>query len=207
MTDRYLSVAREARVKIAVGACRFIASVSRSDSEKEARAFIETVSSEFHNATHNVFAYIIGHDDRTIFRSCDAGEPAGTAGSVILQVIKKRGLTNVTLVGTRYFGGVKLGIGGLIRAYRLCAERGLEEAGQAEAVSYIVLSVKVEYGQLGSVLREVESTCGEVKNVDYIADGVVIHCCIPTSAAEIFKSKLLDLTKGKGDISCYPAEG
>ena len=102
--------------------------------EAEAKEFIDTVSNEFADATHNAWAYKIGFGDRSIRRSSDAGEPANTAGPPMLQAIEGQGLTNVVVVGTRYFGGVKLGVGGLIRAYRDTALAGLEAAGVREEV-------------------------------------------------------------------------
>ena len=125
MTD-VTTVAQTVRVKISVGACRFFASVARTEREEEAKAFIERVCTEFPDANHHAYAYKIGLEDEALCRQSDAGEPSGTAGPPILQAIEYAGLTNVTVVATRYFGGVKLGIGGLVRAYRACADAGLD---------------------------------------------------------------------------------
>ena len=141
MSNSFLTVARSVQVKLPVGACRFIASVSRVDKEKEAKSFIRKISSHFHDATHNAYAYKIGFGDSAISRQSDDSEPAGTAGKRCY-AIESAGLTNVVIVATRYFGSVKLGIGGLIRAYRACAEAGLEEAGRQKEVFRKVLPLK-----------------------------------------------------------------
>ena len=200
MSDRFDTVAKSVRVKTAAGACRFIASVTRTDSEDEARAFIERVSSEFADATHNAYAYKIGMGDIAVCRQSDADEPAGTAGNPMLQAIEKARITNVTVVGTRYFGGVKLGIGGLVRAYRSCAEAGLEEAGKATHICFQSVSVKIPYDMVGPVLREVPASGGEVEAVDYGEAEVLVLCLVPLSITETLSAKLLDLTRGKAKV-------
>jgi uncharacterized YigZ family protein len=200
MSDRFQTVASSVRVKSTVGACRFHASVARTDSEEDARAFIERVSEEFADATHNAYAYKIGLGDRAVCRQSDADEPAGTAGNPMLQAIEKAGVTNVTVVGTRYFGGVKLGIGGLVRAYRSCAEAGLEQAGRSIHICFQPVSVKVSYDMVGPVLREVTASGGEIEAVDYSDYEILVRCLVPLSIIETLREKLLDLTRGKVGI-------
>jgi uncharacterized YigZ family protein len=200
MSDRFQTVARSVRVKTAAGACRFIASVARTDSEDEACAFIERVSAEFKDATHNAYALKIGLGDTAVSRQSDADEPAGTAGNPMLQAIEKAGVTNVTVVGTRYFGGVKLGIGGLVRAYRSCAEAGLEEAGRITHICFQPVIVKVPYDLVGPVLREVPASGGEIEAVDYSEDEVLVRCLVPFGMTQTLGEKLLDLTRGKAGI-------
>ncbi len=197
MIDRFETVANDIRVKISVGACRFIASVARTDSEEKAKSFIERVSAEFRDATHNAYAYKIGLGDGALIRQSDANEPAGTAGTPILQAIEHAELTNVTVVGTRYFGGVKLGIGGLIRAYRNCADAGLAEAGRMTQILMEFLLVSVSYELLGSVLRELAASGGKVDDVEYNETGVSISARIPYSAIDVLQKQLTDITRGK----------
>ncbi len=201
MNDSFDTVARDVQVKIAVGACRFIASVSRTDSEAAARYFIAKVSEEFNNATHNVFAYRIGSGDNAICRQSDAGEPAGTAGAPMLQTIDKAGVTNVTVVGTRYFGGVKLGIGGLVRAYRSCAEAGLEQAGLVTQILLQNVTVRVSYEMVGSLLRELPAYAGEMAAIDYGESQVSVRCLLPLSRVESFAEKLQDMTRGRALVT------
>ncbi|MDW7652460.1 MAG: YigZ family protein [Bacillota bacterium] len=200
MNDRYDTVRRTVRVKLPVGACRFIASVGRVNSEEEAKAFIEEVSGEFSDATHNAFAYKVGVGDGAVCRQSDAAEPAGTAGAPMLQAIEHAGLTNVAVVGTRYFGGVKLGIGGLVRAYRACAEAGLAEAGKKTEICYEALCVQVPYDEMGAVMRELAVVGGEVDKIDYTADGVNVICRVPLNAAALLKEQIADVTRGKAKV-------
>ncbi|NLM51943.1 MAG: YigZ family protein [Firmicutes bacterium] len=200
MNDSLITVARNVRVKIPVGACRFIASVARTDTEEEAKAFIAQVAKEFHDATHNAYAYKIGLGDMAITRQSDDAEPAGTAGPPMLQTIEHAGLTNVTIVGTRYFGGVKLGIGGLIRAYRACAEAGLKEAGRKKEIFKFKLQIRVPYEWLGTVLKDIPSFRGKVVDVEYEAKGVNVICLVPVSAREALIAQITENTRGKAEI-------
>ncbi|UNC92596.1 IMPACT family protein [Candidatus Contubernalis alkaliaceticus] len=197
--DYYLTIKKEARIKIAVGACRFIASVGFCGSEKQARDFIQRVKEEFSNATHNAFAYRIGTGEDTIVRTSDADEPVGTAGPPILSSIDKVGLTNVVVVGTRYFGGVKLGIGGLIRAYRACSEAGLKEAGVEKKVITRNYTIIIPYDYIGQVINEISGFQGEVTAVRY--DTLVeIDNVMPPKNYESFTNKLNDITRGQAKI-------
>ena len=196
MCDRYQTVAKNVQVKLPVGACRFIASVARTDNEQEAKEFIAKVNSQFADATHNAYAYRIGVGDRAISRQSDAAEPAGTAGPPMLHTLEKAGLSNVTVVGTRYFGGVKLGIGGLIRAYRACAEAGLAEAGKVTKVFLQTLFIAVSYDLLGAVIREIGSCSGDVNGVDYSEDGVTVTCQLPLAQVDALQAQLVDATRG-----------
>lgn len=167
---RYRTVAAGIRTKIAVGACRFYASLDFCRTEEEALAFIRRVQEELAGATHHAYAYRLGLGDKLLARCDDAREPAGTAGPPMLGVLEKEKLTNVVVVGTRYFGGVKLGIGGLVRAYRSCAEAGVKAADICvrELMSRAVLQVPYDY--LGAVVREIEAGAGEVLHFRYGQD-------------------------------------
>ena len=127
MSNYIITVARSVQVKLPVGACRFIASVSRVDKEKEAKSFIRKISSHFHDATHNAYAYKIGFGDSAISRQSDDGEPAGTAGKPLPQAIESAGLT----IGHSchpLLRRCKTGNRRIDQAYRACAEAGLGEA-------------------------------------------------------------------------------
>lgn len=197
--DRYLTINKEARVKIAVGACRFIASVGSCSSEDQARDFIYRVKNEFSDATHNAFAYKIGSGDDAVVRTSDADEPVGTAGPPLLSAIEKAGVTNVVVVGTRYFGGVKLGIGGLIRAYRACGQAGLEKAGVREKVFKKEYTLAIPYDFIGQVMKEISGFQGEVTGVRY-GSGVEIDAVMLPGNFESFQKKLNDITRGQGKI-------
>ncbi|MCR3922973.1 MAG: YigZ family protein [Firmicutes bacterium] len=207
MSDRFDTIAAPVRVKIAVGACRFFASVTRTDSEEEAKAFIEQVSHEFHDATHNAYAYKLGIGDLAITRQSDAAEPSGTAGPPMLQAIEQAGLTNITVVGTRYFGGVKLGIGGLIRAYRSCAEAGLADAMRVREIFYQPVTVSISYELVGAVLREIEICDGKIDTVKYGEHGAIVLALLPLAALPTMQIQMQETTRGKADVSLGHTNG
>ncbi|MGI5875724.1 MAG: IMPACT family protein [Dethiobacteria bacterium] len=196
---RYKTIAQTLRTKIAVGACRFYASLSPCVTEEEARSFISRTKEELPGATHHAFAYRLGFGDRLLARCDDAGEPAGTAGPPMLAVLEKVELTNVVLVGTRYFGGVKLGVGGLIRAYRACAEAGVNEAHILEKELMSALTIHTPYDYLGAVLREVEAGEGKVVKFDY-GQGVNLEIAIPFRQVQALPERIASASQGKAYI-------
>ncbi len=197
MNDSYRTITSQVQVRVPVGACRFIASLSPAASEKEAREQIEAVSREFSDANHNAYAYKVGFKDSAIRRCSDAGEPASTAGPPMLDVLDKYDLTHVVVVGTRYFGGVKLGVGGLVRAYRACAEEGVKSSTIKTRYFTRSVSFEVSYEHMGSVLREIESIKGTIKGMEY--DSRVI---ITVELREKFYSPLLKSIRdaARGDV-------
>ena len=204
-SDRYQTVARAVRVRIPVGQCRFFASVKEATTEAEAKAFIESIATDFADATHNAWGYKLGAVGEPLCRSSDAGEPVNTAGPPILQAIEGRGLTNVVVVVTRFFGGVKLGVGGLIRAYREAAAAGLEEAGVREEIITRPIRVKnVDYACLGEVLRELESLRCTGIALDY-GEQVTLRAEIqPQFFTEGLAARIADITKGQGVVESEP---
>lgn len=210
-TDSYYTVAENVRVKVPVGACRFYASVSSVSSEDEAKQFIASVSEEFRDATHNAWAYRLGVGDLALVRSSDDGEPANTAGPPIEQAIEAAGVTNVAVVVTRYFGGVKLGVGGLIRAYRGTAAEGLKAAGRVrQQMLREVYIAPLEYSQLGDAIHLLESVRGEVINIKYGQTVTLVGKVPPVSIDEL-KCMVRDATRGQarlqvGDILWQKAE-
>lgn len=200
MPEMYITVARAVRVRVPVGLCRFFASVKEIHDEAEAKEFIEAVSKELADANHHAWAYRIGFGDQSISRSSDAGEPVNTAGPPMLQAIEGRDLTNVVVVGTRYFGGVKLGVGGLIRAYRDTAIAGLEAAGIRKEIIMIPIIVhNVDYAYLGDVLREVESCRGSIDTLDY-GEQVAIMASVRPSDVAALRNRVTDITRGQGEL-------
>lgn len=194
------TVAAEARVRLPVGLCRFFASVSEVTSEAEAKAFVAKVTSEFADANHSAWAYKLGFGDQAIRRCSDAGEPANTAGAPMLQVLEGSGLTNVVVVATRYFGGVKLGVGGLIRAYRDCAQAGLKAAGvRTETIEITVAVRDIEYAVLGEVLREIESYRGSILGIDY-QSRVEVRAAIRPRDVAALSVRITDITRGQGQL-------
>ena len=128
MKKPYLTIKENGEATIEIKKSEFICSLARTETEEEARAFIDEIKTKHRKATHNCFAYMIGLNDE-IQRESDNGEPSGTAGVPILEVLKNLELHNVTAVVTRYFGGIKLGAGGLIRAYSNATSNAIEKVG------------------------------------------------------------------------------
>ena len=137
--------AAETRVELTVVNSRFIATIAPAFSVDEARAFVSRVRAEFADASHNVPAYVIGHGAATIAHCHDDGEPSGTAGRPMLAVLQGSGLGDVALVVTRYFGGTKLGTGGLVRAYGDAARAALVALPRAAKVATVTALVEAPY--------------------------------------------------------------
>ncbi|WP_150240432.1 YigZ family protein [Nocardiopsis quinghaiensis] len=173
---------------------RFICALARVDGEEAARAFIAERRKEHWSASHNCTAYVLG-DQGGVQRSSDDGEPGGTAGVPMLEVLRHRRLTDTVAVVTRYFGGVKLGAGGLIRAYGSAVSAAVDEAGVLERRRLLVVDVFADYvlgGRLESDLRDSSLT---VRDVAY-ADRVRIEVALPEDELPGFELRLAELTGG-----------
>ena len=192
----FIAPAREATAEIEVKKSRFIGTVAPAFSAEEAEARIAAVRRRYSDATHNVFAYLVG-SGTPLERLSDDGEPRGTAGYPVLEVIKKRGLRNVVCVVTRYFGGTLLGAGGLLRAYGRAASAALDAAGTARYVYHKVLSAVLDYDQLGKVQRDLEARGVQVFGVSY-AEKVTLRAYVPSEEVDSAVGWLKNLTAGKG---------
>ena len=154
MLEKYKTILNEAQAEIIEKKSRFIATVKPVSSEDKAREFIEYIKKKYWNATHNTFAYQIGENNE-IRRSSDDGEPAGTAGKPILNILIEEDIKNAAIVVTRYFGGTLLGTGGLIRAYGKAAKEGILSAGVFEMTLYNKFSLKGDYSLSGKIQYEI----------------------------------------------------
>lgn len=170
----------------------FLASVSHVETEEAAREFVGQIRKKYFDATHNCSAWILGEGgDRQ--KSNDDGEPGGTAGNPILDAIKKNELTNVCVVVTRYFGGIKLGAGGLIRAYSHTAGLGIAAASIVRMTAFAKIAVTVEYSFLATVENFLRNKKIRVAGADYAAD-VTLNILIEPEIVDNFLSELTDLT-------------
>lgn len=173
MLSTYYTVKPEGNDQIIIQKSRFIGYVCRVKTEEEAQAFIQEIKKKHYDATHNCSAYIIGEHDE-IQKANDDGEPSGTAGVPILEVLKKQGLKDTAVVVTRYFGGIKLGAGGLIRAYGSTTSQAIKTTGIVKRQLMKGFSITVDYGLLGkleNVLRNSEhilETIHYLENVEFI---------------------------------------
>ncbi|OUQ24514.1 YigZ family protein [Flavonifractor sp. An135] len=172
---------------------RFIGHVWRVESEEEARAHIEEMKKRYHDARHNCWCYLIREGG--IVRYSDDGEPQGTAGQPMLGVFQKEEITNVCCVVTRYFGGVLLGAGGLVRAYTRSAKDALDAAGISVVRRWAEVAVPCPYALFERMKLEVESAGGVLGETEYGAD-VTIHALLPEWAVEDFTARVTELTAG-----------
>jgi len=162
---RYITVEKEAEAEYVIEKSKFIGHISKAFSKEEAVAYISSIKNQYKDATHNVAAFIIGEKQELMWSS-DDGEPQGTSGPPILQMLAKEGLTNIVIVVTRYFGGIKLGTGGLARAYTQTAKLALDAAGKHEAKDLIKEKILIPY----SILQKLQFNSEEI---GYIINEVI----------------------------------
>lgn len=178
---------------------KFITHLRHVDSEEEARAFIQAMKKKYFDARHNCSAYVLGESaDKQ--KSNDDGEPGGTGGNPILEVIRKNDLTNIVVVVTRYFGGIKLGAGGLIRAYSHAAVLGVEAATVLAMTPFIQLDAVVSYDLLSTVEHWMRQKEIRSLEADY-AENVILHLLIEPANLEAVKAALTDLTAGRAALT------
>lgn len=146
----YKTVQGYSEDEIVINKSRFIGYSKKCEKEDDARNFIEEINKKHYDATHNCYAYIIG-EDKSIVKCSDDGEPSGTAGVPILETIKKENLTNICIVVTRYFGGIKLGAGGLIRAYTKGSVIAINSNIIVEKLIYSHIKMTLDYTFIGSI--------------------------------------------------------
>lgn len=168
---------------------KFISHVKNVESEESAREFIQQIKKKYFDATHNCSAWVIGEKQK----SNDDGEPGGTAGNPILESIKKNNLTNICVVVTRYFGGIKLGAGGLIRAYSHAASLAISAAKIIEMKTFQKISLTLEYNFLATVENYLRNKNIRVENVNY-ADVVTLEIFILPEQVENFLADITELT-------------
>ncbi|MEH7549882.1 MULTISPECIES: YigZ family protein [Bacillaceae] len=198
MLPRYLTVKQTGEHEISIQRSRFIAHLKRAETETEAQEFIQTIKKQHWDATHNCSAYLIGEHDQ-IQKANDDGEPSGTAGVPILEVLKKRKLKDTVVVVTRYFGGIKLGAGGLIRAYGKATSEGLEAVGIVERKLSQIIHAKFEYTWLGKIEKELRAAEYKIKEIHYL-DTVEIETYVDESLIQTFKDWMVELTNGQCTI-------
>jgi uncharacterized YigZ family protein len=199
MLSRYLTVKETGEHEIVIEKSRFIAHISRAETEEQAQEFIQSIKKKYWNATHNCSAYLIGENDQ-IQKANDDGEPSGTAGVPILEVLKKKKLKDTVVVVTRYFGGIKLGSGGLIRAYGKATSEGLNAAGIVERQLMRIMHVKIDYTWLGKVENELRSTEYAIKETHYL-NLVEIEIYAEEGKKETFTKWIIELTNGQVEVS------
>ncbi len=188
--------AQEIRREFTVSNSHFISTLSPAFSVDEAKAFILRIKAEFPDASHNVPLFLIGHGDSETAHCSDAGEPSGTAGRPALAVLRGSGLGDVAVVVTRYFGGTKLGTGGLVRAYSEAVRLVVDSVPRAEKVLTHTIMLVFPYTYLERVRLLVAAQAGTVLDEDFAAD-VTLTARLAVEKLPAFQASLSDLTKGK----------
>ena len=191
----YLSVGGEHSSEKVIERSRFITTSAHVEGEEEARAFIARISSKFKDATHNCYAYIADSTGNAP-RFSDDGEPGGTAGMPILEVIKNKKLYCTAVVVTRYFGGIKLGAGGLVRAYSGSAAENLDGAEKLMYLPCEESAYTVDYGSVDILNRCFSQSDCEVKDISYSSD-VTFTVAVKKELAEGFNAAIFDRLNGR----------
>ncbi|MFF7331549.1 YigZ family protein [Streptomyces sp. NPDC090306] len=194
MQDEYRTVARPGVHETEINHSRFLCALAPAATEREAQDFVAAVRRRHPDATHNCFAYVVGAD-ASVQKASDDGEPGGTAGVPMLQMLLRRDMRYVAAVVTRYYGGVKLGAGGLIRAYGGAVGAALDELGTVTRRRFRLATVVVDHQRAGKIENDLRSTGREVRGVRY-AEAVSIEIGLPDSDVDAFRSWLADATAG-----------
>ncbi|WP_199615438.1 YigZ family protein [Paenibacillus alkalitolerans] len=204
MLPYYKTVRSYGEAEIVIKRSRFIGYAKGAETEEEAAAFIEEIKQRHRMATHNCSAYVVGERDQHQ-KASDDGEPSGTAGKPILEVIKNQQLKNVVVVVTRYFGGIMLGAGGLVRAYTDGAVAGLAAAQPVYRVLHTPVEVEIDYTWHGKVDNELRGRGVLVEDTRF-TDKVTILCMPVSGDAERFIAWMTDLTQGQGIVRTLEPE-
>lgn len=195
MLSHYYTVQHEGSDQQTIQKSRFIGYIRRVETEEAAINFIQEIKKKHHDATHNCSAYLIGEHDH-IQKANDDGEPSGTAGMPILEVLKKQQLKDSAVVVTRYFGGIKLGAGGLIRAYGSTTTKALQSTGIVKRKLTQGISITIDYELLGKVENELRQSEFYLSTIHYLEKAVLV-LYVETEKTASFKDWIVDLTNGQ----------
>lgn len=193
----YLTVQAEGQDEFIEKKSRFIGSCRPVKTEQEALDFIAALKTKYWDASHNVYAYILRESG--VQRFSDGGEPQGTAGIPVMDTLKKSGITDVVVVATRYFGGILLGGGGLIRAYSHTATIALEAARKVTMRECLLLSASCDYSLYGRVQGVIPECGGVIDDTEFL-ENVTLRFHLAPEELGAFQKRLADATSGKGIV-------
>lgn len=209
---QYRTIVGECQHVLEIKHSRFVATAMHVADYDEGLARIAALKKQYIDATHNCYAMVADELGRQCKYS-DDGEPSGTAGTPMLEVIKRKGLAQVLVVVTRYFGGIKLGANGLVSAYTQATAEALDKARQTDVLWSRFATVDVDYDVVGKVPQLVRAARGKVLSTDYNT-GATLHCVVPQDMADGLEAALVELCKGsvliawdKEDWYCYDSDG
>lgn len=198
MLSQYYTIKEDGAYEITIQKSRFIGHVARVQTEEEAQSFIQKIKKQHHTATHNCSAYMIGERDE-IQKANDDGEPGGTAGIPMLEVLKQLELKNTVVVVTRYFGGIKLGAGGLIRAYGTTTSETIKQVGIVKGELMQGYHVTIDYPLLGKVENMIEHSNYIIDNKEYKED-VRLTIYVHIDELDEFKKSIINLTNDQAQF-------
>lgn len=204
MRKDYHTIQGYGESEIIIQKSRFLTYVSRAETEQQAQDFINIIKEKHKSANHNCSAYIIGEHDN-IQKANDDGEPSGTAGVPMLEVLKKQGLQDTVVVVTRYFGGIKLGGGGLIRAYGKATTEGIDAAKVVERKLHHLMKISIDYTWLGKVENEVRNSVFPLKEINY-AELVEVMVFTKADEEETFINWMAEMTNGQAKVELVEKE-
>ncbi|KRM95881.1 hypothetical protein FC19_GL001360 [Liquorilactobacillus aquaticus DSM 21051] len=191
MINSYLTIKESGHTKINLKKSDFICSIARTKTENEAQTFITTMKAQYPKANHNCFAYVIGERSQ-IQRESDNGEPSGTAGIPILEVLKKNELRDVTAVVTRFFGGIKLGTGGLIRAYTQAVSTAINNIGVVKCILQKIIYITISYAQHNRLKNFLEKNNITIINTEF-TESVTVQIGVNIQELIAFKESTTNL--------------
>src|SRR5699024_8119192 len=201
MLKEYFTVNKSGSDEYFIQKSRFIGYIKRVETEEAAQDFIKEIKKKHHDATHNCSAYLIGQNDE-VQKANDDGEPSGTAGLPMLEVLKKQQLKDTVVVVTRYFGGVKLGAGGLIRAYGTTTSKAIKKTGVVKRKLMQGYSITIEYSLLGTLETELRQSEHSIDNINYLQN-VELIVYVDVNKTESFLNWLTNLSSDQAIIKEY----
>ena len=198
-TSGYLVPRQPLRHSLTVVNSRFVSSIRRVDSVKAARAGLGAIRAEMPDASHHVYAFRVGHGKSVTEGMSDDGEPSGTAGPPVLAVLRGSGIGDILVVVTRYFGGTKLGTGGLVRAYSEAARQGLARLQTELKIDRHMLGFEVSYALYEQASQLVTQFDGEITETDF-SGTVTIYARFPVAGSPAFALALRELSAGRSEV-------
>lgn len=199
MLPQYYTVKQQGHDEIIIQKSRFVGYVRRVETEEEAQAFIQEIKKKHHDATHNCSCYMIGENNQ-IQKANDDGEPSGTAGVPMLEVLKKQNLKDTAVVVTRYFGGIKLGAGGLIRAYGNTTSQAIKTTGIVKRQLMQGFSITVDYSLLGKLENVLRNSDYIIETINYL-ENVEFIVYVQVGEINNFEEWIIDLTNDQATIA------
>lgn len=201
MLDSYIQLVKGGEGEIVEKKSRFIGQIKPVSSEEEAYAFVEQIKKKHYDARHNCFAFSIG-EDMPLLRFSDDGEPQGTAGKPILEVINGSGIHNICIVVTRYFGGTLLGTGGLVRAYTDASKEALKNCETKLMQRLIPVDIKSNYTDMGKIQYILNTAKINIISTDF-AEDVLIKAQLPVDVSNKIQADITEATGARAIITTY----